>query len=143
MEQRAQLRILFHGAIILLIGMLLGIPYAFAITDNWGDEAVHAWRVAHVGIAAAGLLLLIVGAVFEPLELTPQARQRLVQAILLSGYGFTVSLPLAAMAGVRGLEPGGPFFNWVVVAANTLGAGGGFVATWLMIRGYHAALQRV
>jgi hypothetical protein len=137
-----QAQVLFHGSIILLIGMLLGLPYASAITDGWGDEAVRAWRVAHVGESAAGLLLLIVGAVLGQLVLEDRTHRVLVWSILASGYGFTLGLPLAAVAGARGLEPTGPAMNWIVFVAYAVAAAGGFLAVALMIRGFYAAMQR-
>jgi hypothetical protein len=138
-----QVQVLFHGAVILFIGMLLGIPYAAAIVDKWGDEAERAWRVAHVGESAAGVTLLLVGAVIGHLTLTERTLRLLVWSIVASGYGFTVGLPLAAVAGVRGLEPAGPLMNWTVFTAYLIGGGGGFVAAALMIGGFYAALRRL
>jgi hypothetical protein len=143
MSHRLQVQVLFHGAIVHLIGMLLGIPYAFAIVDKWGDEAERAWRVARVGESAAGVVLLVVGAAIGHVALTERALRLLVWSIIASGYGFTLGLPLAAVAGVRGLEPAGPLMNWTVFAVYLVGGGGGFVAAALMIGGFHAALRRL
>ena len=143
MKQRLQLELVFHGSIILLIGMLLGIPYAGAIVHGWGDEAVRAWRVAHVGESAAGLSLIAVGGIVALLALEDGAMSVLVWSLIASGYAFTVGLPLAAISGQRGLEAGGPLANWIVVAAYAVAALGAFVAIGLVIRGSRAALRRL
>ena len=47
MTERDQVRLLFHGSIVLLVGLLSGVPMGQAITGGWGEEVVRAWRVAH------------------------------------------------------------------------------------------------
>lgn len=41
------LQLLFHGAIVVLIGLLSGIPYGSAIIKKKGKSVIRAWRVAH------------------------------------------------------------------------------------------------
>src|SRR6185369_13755231 len=53
-------RLVFHGAAVLLVGLLAGIPYSTAITGGWGPEAVRAWQKAHLGIVAGGMMLVAV-----------------------------------------------------------------------------------
>ena len=42
-------------------GLIFGLPFGFALTAGWADESVRAWRVAHVGMVAVGLLLMAIG----------------------------------------------------------------------------------
>lgn len=35
-------RLLFHGAVVLLVGLLAGLPFGMAIADGWGEESVRA-----------------------------------------------------------------------------------------------------
>ncbi len=57
--KRAQQRILFHGLVVLLVGLLCGVPYGQAITHAWGEEAVRAWRLAHFGLVVTGIWLMV------------------------------------------------------------------------------------
>lgn len=120
--KRAQLRILFHGLVVLLVGLLCGVPYGLAITRAWGEEAVRAWRFAHFGLVMAGIWLMVVAAVSCLLVLTPRNLAILVCSVVTSAYGFTVASVVAAVGGVRGLEPTGPVLNIVAFLANLVAA---------------------
>ena len=131
MMKRAQLRILFHGLIILLVGLLCGVPYGRAITGGWGDEVVRGWRVAHLSLVVGGLWLLMVAAVSSLLVLDRRGITLLVGSIVTSGYAFTVALVVAASAGVRGLNATGPILNLVAFGANTVASLASVV--WIVI----------
>ena len=131
MMKRAQLRILFHGLIILLVGLLCGVPYGRAITGGWGDEVVRGWRVAHLSLVVGGLWLLMVAAVSSLLVLDRRGIALLVGSNVTSGYAFTVALVLGASAGVRGLNATGPILNVVVFGANTVASLASVV--WIVI----------
>src|SRR5439155_7632374 len=62
MEPRATRQLTFHGAVVTLVGLLAGIPYAMVATGRViGSE--RAWRFAHVGNILGGLVLLAVAGV--------------------------------------------------------------------------------
>jgi len=105
---RSQVQLLLHGAIVLFVGLLCGIPFALAAGNAWGEEAVRAWRVAHTGGAAVGLMLIVIGAVLHRLLLGDRAGAILVWSLVASAYSFTAGVLVAATAGVRGLQAGGP-----------------------------------
>ena len=107
MTERDQVRLLFHGSIVLLVGLLSGVPMGQAITGGWGEEVVRAWRVAHVGLAAGGLMLIALAPAAGLLTLGPRGARWFVAAVLAAAYGAVVALPLGAITGVRGLEPHG------------------------------------
>ena len=54
------LQLLFHGAIVVLIGLLSGIPYGSAITKKKDESVIRSWRVAHSGLAMGGTTILSV-----------------------------------------------------------------------------------
>jgi hypothetical protein len=134
MSERDQRCLVFHGAIILMAGNLAGLPFMQAITDGSAEEAVRAWRVAHTGLAAAGVMLLAIGAALRHVELAPGAGRLLVWAILAAGYA-SLGLVIGAAAGVRGLQPLGPAANLLVFASNAVLGLGALVGTALLIRG--------
>jgi hypothetical protein len=139
--KRAQLQILLHGLVVVLVGLLCGVPYGRAITHGWGEESVRAWRLAHSGSVAAGLSLMIVAGVSHLFVLTPRALALLVWSGVLSAYGFTVALVVAAVGGVRGLTLAGPPANVIAFLANSVAAAASLVWVAVMLRGTIAALR--
>ena len=141
MTERDQVRLLFHGSIVLLVGLLSGVPMGQAITGGWGEEVVRAWRVAHVGLAAGGLMLIALAPAAGLLTLGPRGARWFVAAVLAAAYGAVVALPLGAIAGVRGLEPRGPALNIVVWLGNTVLALGSLFGTMLVMLGARTSLR--
>ena len=141
MSEPLQMQILLHGAIVLFVGLLCGIPFGAAVGSTWGDEAVRAWRVAHSGGVTVGLMLIAIGAVLPRLLLGDRAPSVLVWSLVVSAYSFTLGMVLAATGGVRGLRATGPALNWVVFAAYMVGSLGALLGVALMILGAYAALR--
>lgn len=141
MTERDQIRMLFHGAIALMIGLLAGIPMGQAITGGWGEDAVRAWRVAHVGVVAGGLMLIAIAPALRFVTLPRRQAGWLVGALVISTYAAAIGLPLGAIVSVRGLEPGHSVANTVVFLLNTVLAVGSIVGTALLIHGARASLQ--
>ena len=140
--KRAQLRILLHGLVVLLVGLLCGVPYGRAITHDWGEEAVRAWRVAHFGLVVGGIWLMVVAGVSNLLVLTTQSSALLVYSVLTSAYGFTVALVVAAIGGVRGLELAGPALNVIAFLANSVAALASLVSVGVMLFGALVVLRQ-
>ncbi|MBI4317543.1 MAG: hypothetical protein HY675_03555 [Chloroflexi bacterium] len=69
MAERRRTQILLHGAIVLLVGLLCGIPFGVGVGRAWSEEAVRAWRVAHSEGVTVGLMLIVVAAVSDRLRL--------------------------------------------------------------------------
>ena len=87
MSEQDQRRLVFHGAIVLLIGNLCGIPLAGAASAGSGEAAMHGWRVAHSGLVATGVLLIAIGAAFRLVVLGEGATSWLVRSLLVAAYG--------------------------------------------------------
>jgi hypothetical protein len=135
MTRDQQLRLLFHASVVFAIGLAAGVPYSEAITSGGGEDAIRAWRVAHIGLTAGAAWLFALAAAGYLLAFTPGQAKVFLRTLILSIYGFAVALPVAAAAGVRGLEPTGPPLNVLVFAANTVGGVGSIVATALTFVG--------
>ena len=134
MDESAPSRVVFHGAVVLLIGLLCGIPYASAITA--GDaELARAWRVAHVGITAGGIWGIAAGPALRHFALGSRAATWLVGALVTSLYGFAVALIVAPLAGVRGLAAQGPAANWLAFGGNTIASAASLIAVVLLAVG--------
>lgn len=114
--------LVFHGAIVLLFGFLLGGPYGRAINRNAAEQVVRAWRVAHASLPIGALVMLAVGALLSFTPAPAAVKWFVVASLIVSSYAFCVSLPLAALTGHRGLASEGPLAAKVVYAGNILGA---------------------
>ena len=112
----------FHAAIVLLIGLLCGAPYARAINRNAASHIIHSWRVAHASLPAGAIVMLAVSAVLSAFAVTAQVKWIIAVTLIVSSYAFCFSLPLAAIVGHRGLSSQGPVAAKLVYAGNVLGA---------------------
>jgi hypothetical protein len=114
--------LVFHGTIILLIGLLCGAPYGRAINGRAAAHRVHSWRVAHLSLPIGAILMFAVAPLFASFTVASQIKQLIAILLIVSGYSFCVALTLAALVGERGLSHRGPFKAKVVFAGNVLGA---------------------
>ena len=133
-------QLVFHGSVILLVGLLCGGPYGRAIVRGMPEATVHAWRVAHLSLPIGGILLFSLAAVVPQLQLSASVVALMVWAFVVSGYAFTVALPLGAHFGHRGLTSEPPFLNRVVYVGNVIGAVSSLVGAALLVWGAYAAL---
>jgi hypothetical protein len=132
---------LLHGAIVVFMGLLFGLPFGVAVTTGWGEESVQAWRVAHAGMVTVGLLLIAIGAALRHMVLGQREAFWLVWSLVISAYAFTLAVVIRGVAGVRGFQPTGPILNWIAFLSNTVGIVGSLMGVALTIRGAHAALR--
>src|SRR5574341_380806 len=132
---------LLHGAIVVFIGLLFGLPFGVAVTAGWGEESVQAWRVAHAGMVAVGLLLIAVGAALRHLVLGQREASWLVWSLVISAYAFTLAVVIRGIAGVKGFQPTGPILNRIAFLSNMVGILGSLIGVALTIRGASASLR--
>ena len=102
--RRAPITILFHGLVVLLVGLLCGVPYGQAITHAWGEEAVRAWRFAHFGLVVAGIWLMVAAAVSHLLVLNTRRMAILVCSVVTSAYGLLLPWSLPRSGVCEGLS---------------------------------------
>jgi hypothetical protein len=127
------LHLIANGAIMVLLGNLCGIPFGRAIANRKDESVVRAWRVAHSGNIMTGVSIMAAGVSVPFLGGSPAIVSAMTLALIVSGYAFTVSLPLGAVVGRRGLAPHGPFSNRLVFAGNSIGSLGTFVGWGLFV----------
>jgi hypothetical protein len=135
MDESAPARLVFHGAVVLLLGLLCGIPFAQVLTSGGDPELARAWRVAHVGIAAGGIWGIATGPALRHVALGARGASWLVGALLVSMYGFAGALILGPLAGVRGLVAQGPPVNLLVYAGNMVASVASVIAAVLLAIG--------
>jgi hypothetical protein len=130
-----------HGSVVILLGLLVGFPYASAINEGWGAEAERAWRTAHLEGLLNGMLVVLLGAVAPQLRFAGREESWFRWGALATGYGNVIAAALAASAGVRGLSAGGPLANWVVYGLFTAAVVGVLAAIITTFRAARRALS--
>ena len=125
--------LLFHAAVILLIGLLAGIPYGKAILNKKSESLIHAWRVAHGALALGAALMIALSAILTSLQVTHLVKQALALAFVVSAYGFAFALTIGPLVGARGLRFTGTFSAKAVYAGNIIGAGASLIGTFILL----------
>jgi hypothetical protein len=135
------LQLLLHGAIVLLIGLLSGIPYGYAVTRNKDEKTAFAWRVAHSGLSMGGTMMIAMSAALAVAKFDSVINVLVVWPSIVSGYSFAVALPYGAWVGHRGLTPKKPARNMVVYVGNIVGAISSLLSALALIGGCWIALM--
>ncbi|UCC81260.1 MAG: hypothetical protein JSW64_07860 [Candidatus Zixiibacteriota bacterium] len=128
--------LLIHGSIVLLSGLLSGIPFWIAIISRRDEDTVRPWRVAHTTLITCGLVMLTVGVINPHLSLSEGLRSLLVWAFVVSGYGFVFALVVGAGTGYRALIPK-PFsiINTLLFMGHLIGAVGAVLGMCIVLFG--------
>lgn len=134
LDARLAARIVLHGALVVLAGLLVGFPYAMVVTGELAGEE-RAWRLAHLEGVLNGLLMLAVAAVGGRVALGAGEQRALFVGLVVAGWGNVIAAALGAAAGVRGLAPAGPLANLAVFALFTAAVFGVLAAVALLALG--------
>jgi hypothetical protein len=157
---RLQALMIANAGLVLLLGMLMGIPFTFHLTGEialWplpfsidfqipGSE--RGWRAAHVGNIANGTMLLAVAAVFHRVKLSDGLRRALAWTLIVTAWGNAVFyLMAAAFTTGRALTfganrfGGGDWFNSIGYLAAMTGVVAVIFGLVVLVRGALAAAR--
>lgn len=128
--------LLFHGAIIVALGLVAGFPFWLAIIGNREATRIRAWRVAHTTVLMDGLLLWVVASLEPHVNLSVAFWTMAVLALVVSAYGFVFALIVGAWAGERGLKPVPAGVNSLFFVGHAVGATGAIVGVGLLLCGF-------
>lgn len=134
--------LVFHGALMVLVGNLLGFAFAVAIEDGWDEHAVRAWRVAHTSLVMGGILYVAMGTARSHVVLSARAGTWLVRMLVATAYVFSAALILGASIGARGLSESGPPLHVLVFIAFVFSVLALLIASILFAWGTYRALFR-
>ena len=140
MEPRLRARMIYHGAVVVMLGLLAGFPHAFVLTGQLAGEE-RAWRMAHLEGLLNGMLVLLAAAVSGWLVLSPAQQRWLVWSLVAAAYGNVIASTLGAAFGVRGLALAGPAANAIMNLLFWIAIAGVFVGVGLVIAGARVALR--
>ena len=132
MEQSAR-HLLFHGVIILLLGLLAGIPYGRAILKKQQEKLITAWRVAHSSLSMGAILMFSLVSILPLLSVDLTIKWVIVVLFIVTGYSFTFALYLGPIVGHRGLSYRGPFLAKAVYLGNSTGALASLLGTLVLL----------
>jgi len=137
MPQRLRSRLIFHGAIVFLLGMLSGFPFAMVLVAELNPDSttsipgtVRAWKMAHLEGALNGILLLLVASVTAHLSIGPRGQNVLFYGLVITAWGNILASVNSALTGGRGLTFDGVTFNsltYVLFMAGVLAVIAAFV----------------
>ena len=150
MPRRLRRLLVAHGALVYLVGLAAGFPFAFFELGKitlWplpgtvtvaipGD--VRGWRMAHLEGILNGLTLLAVAAIGGELRLSARAYTVVAWALVVTAWGNTVASVLGPLTGGRGLEFGDGAGNRVMYVLFVVAVGAVMAAMWLVYRGARA-----
>jgi hypothetical protein len=127
----ARRRLVLHGAVIVLAGLLCG--YAAVMEEV--SRSGRAWQAAHAALLLTGVWLMATAAVLPLLELASRERKALLLSLTGGAYSFMAAVLIQAATGVRAISPDVPGVARVAFAANLLAVLGTILAASLTVVG--------
>jgi len=147
MSDRLRSLMVGHGALVFLVGMAAGFPFAFVILGkvvlwpfpgalDWtGPGDVRAWRMAHLEGILNGLTLIGVAAVGSQLALGERAQAIVAWALVVTAWGNMIASLIGPLSGGRGLEFGHGAANSLMYLLFVVAVAAVVVAMALVCRG--------
>lgn len=132
-----RLRLIFHGAVVLLVGLLSGLPTVIEVSDG----SVRFWHTAHEALIMMGVWMLAASSVRPALALDTREASAFMWALLAMGYGFMTALVIGGVIGSSPFVPGGTPATFIAFLAAVIGILGAVVATAVTLMGVRAALH--
>jgi hypothetical protein len=122
-SERLQRLMIANGALVFIVGLLAGFPFAFIILGkivlwpvpgalDWqmpGD--LRGWRMAHLEGILNGLTLWAVAAIAPKLPLGDTAARVIAWGLVITAWGNIIASVIGPVFGGRGLEFGGGVAN--------------------------------
>jgi len=139
-----------HGALVFMLGLLAGFPFAFVILGkvvlwpilgaiDWqppGD--LRGWHMAHLEGILNGLTLFGVAAVLPRLRLGETALKLVAWGLIVTAWGNIIASIVGPLFGGRGLAFGGSLSNSVMYLLFVLAVGTVMLAIALVYWGARA-----
>jgi hypothetical protein len=135
-----------HGALVFLIGMAAGFPFAFQIlgkielwpipgsivTSMPGDY--RAWRMAHLEGILNGVMLIAVGAVAPRLPFSDRGAWWVAWGLIATAWGNQIASLIGPIFGGRGLAFGDGVSNSLMYLLFVVAVVAVIAAMWLVFQ---------
>src|SRR5262245_61606363 len=152
MSDRLQSTMIAHGALVFLVGMVAGFPFAFVLLQkvvlwplpalDWAPPGdVRAWRMAHLEGILNGLTLIAVAAAGRRVTLGARAQAWVGWGLIVTAWGNIVASVIGPVFGARGLEFGDGVANSLMYLLFVVAIVAVMVAMTLVARGAFAAAR--
>jgi len=139
MNHRLRSLLVAHGALVFLVGMLAGFPFAMVLLAGADTPPVpgdvRAWRMAHLEGVLNGLTLIGVAGVGRDIVLTQRAQVLLFWSLVITAWGNMIASTIGPLFGGRGLAFGGGVANSVMYLLFMAAVVAVIVAMVVMVRG--------
>jgi hypothetical protein len=135
------IQLVFHGLLLVVVGMLVGFAFHSAITENSGPDAERAWRVAHTSLVGLGALYLALAGVAHHVVLSRWAARFSIGSLFFAAYASILAFVVGPVIGARGLEPVGPPFHVFIFGVLALALLVLLVTVCVLLAGAFAALR--
>jgi hypothetical protein len=137
MTSHDRARLVFHGAMVLLVGLLCGYPTVVETLSQPG----RMWHTAHEALIMIGIWLLATSSVLAVIKLDRREASGLVWSLIATGYGLMIAVVTQAITGVEAFEPGRSPSSIVAFTGSAVGIVGSLLATLLTLKGARAAIK--
>ena len=114
-------QLIFHGTLLLLIGLIAGAPYGIAILKKKSDDTIHIWRMVHLTLPIAAILLFAISSFISFLDVSSQIQWLIAILFIVSSYAFGFAMVIGAPSGERGLLFRGPVIAKITHVGHMLG----------------------
>ena len=150
MSERLQSTMIAHGALVFLVGMVVGFPFAFVLIQKvalWPLPAidlvppgdVRGWRMAHLEGILNGLTLIAVAAAGRRIVLGERAQAWVGWGLIVTAWANTLASVIGPVFGGRGLEYGNGVANSLMYLSFVAAIVTVMIAMSLVARGAVAA----
>lgn len=130
----------FHSSIILLYGLLTGIPYGRSVVRKAPDHIVHAWRLIHSALSIGAVLMFSVAALLPSFNVSEVPKQVISISLIVTAYALGIAMTLGAITGERGLALKGSSSAKTVYLFNALGAFASLIGAVVLVYATYQSL---
>lgn len=127
-------RLAMHGATVIMLGMLSGIPLAMAIL-GYTDTKLADWKISHMEGLINGLLMLAIAGVGSLMLLSPKQQTWLYGSIVFTGYSNAIYGWVRGFSGHTGMDFAPPLANQAAALLAGLPIITAFIAVILLMLG--------
>lgn len=86
MEKKTQSNLVFHAGVVILLGMLSGIPMSMVMMGEMSG-VVNDWSISHMEGLINGILMLAVAAAGSLIVLSQRQEKWFYYFVVITGYG--------------------------------------------------------